>query len=334
MELAVIDDSSGQELAGIDGSVDGAAWFTMVAAIAEATLSGESLNILEGILDTLLDIPELNLTHSRSINDQCTVIEADQFAMASGMLSAVVDFANLPNLLAFVTEQLIEDCRFTDAGGADERDGAAGQEPLPEMVDPLVAQGADRMTGNLGGNGFDLSEACRQVVAEIGLGEEDNGSGAALPGDRKVAFEPAWIEVLIERGCQEDDIDIGGDDLLIGPGALDLAGEVAAAGQERVDGRLLLTSGTAKGDPVANGRQSGTAGGAVTELAGSLGKDRAARCLDAQELIELKADAARFKILAVKIAKAGGKMVIPSPGFEAHSLVISECGHAACGWRA
>ena len=84
----------------------------------------------------------------------------------------------------------------------------------------------------------------RQVGAEIGLGQQHDRLGAALARQQQIALEPPRAEVGVERHDDEHDVDVGGDDLLVGDVAGDLAREAAAARQHR-DDRAAVLVGTA-----------------------------------------------------------------------------------------
>ena len=61
------------------------------------------------------------------------------------------------------------------------------------------------------------------------------GRDAARPGDRQVALEAAQVEVAVEPGDEERDVDVGGDDLLVGEVA---GGPPAGIGRAAHEGRL------------------------------------------------------------------------------------------------
>ena len=103
--------------------------------------------------------------------------------------------------------------------------------------------------GDLG----NLAQVRREVAADVGFVEDDDGAGSALFGDDEVAFEAADAEVVVEGDDDEHDVHVGGDDLLFGGLADLLTGEYRFAGQDLVDvGGLGVEE-----DPIADGRRVG-----------------------------------------------------------------------------
>jgi hypothetical protein len=92
---------------------------------------------------------------------------------------------------------------------------------------------------------------------EVGLGEHDDGSRAALHGQREVPLEEAAVELLPERLDDEHDVDVRRDDLLTRHAGRRLVGSAPgdrrSTRQDRSDG-----SGCVEGDPVADDGQLGT----------------------------------------------------------------------------
>ena len=62
----------------------------------------------------------------------------------------------------------------------------------------------------------DLADPCRQVGAKIRLGEQNDRRGAALARHQQVPLETTRVVVAIQSHDDEDDVDVGGDDLLAG----------------------------------------------------------------------------------------------------------------------
>ena len=115
--------------------------------------------------------------------------------------------------------------------------------------------------GDLGGDGVG-------IALEVSLREQDYRSRAALPGEREVALEDAYVHVLGERGCDEDDVDVRGDDLLAGRLRAGVVGgtarEPGAARKDRPDrGASRLTR--IESDPVTDDGQFGERAGLVAQ---------------------------------------------------------------------
>ena len=98
------------------------------------------------------------------------------------------------------------------------------------------------------------------IRIEVRLQEEDHRAGAALPREGQIALEQPWPQLVGERGGDEHDVDVGGNDLLARALAVGVvrraAGELGSAGEDRLDASLPLRAG-AERDPVADDGQLG-----------------------------------------------------------------------------
>src|SRR5207302_10012687 len=83
------------------------------------------------------------------------------------------------------------------------------------------------------------------------LRQYDHRLGAAIPGGRDVALQPAQAEVVVEAGEQEGGVDVRGEDLLVRAEAGTLADERAPPRQDRRDRGSLFRARNC--DPVADG---------------------------------------------------------------------------------
>ena len=69
-------------------------------------------------------------------------------------------------------------------------------------------------TGAPPATGSTPATAAVDIVGEVGLVEDDDRLGARAPGQGQVALEPARVEVGVERGHDEQQVDVRGEDLL------------------------------------------------------------------------------------------------------------------------
>src|SRR6185437_9832568 len=144
---------------------------------------------------------------------------------------------------------------------------------LRERIDPLSGDVAHRVDRNADRNRLDIEQCRLDVGAEIGLGQDDDRGGAALPAQGEVALEAPGIEVAVEARGQEDDVDVRGDDLLDRVAAVRgrHPRELRPAWQDRLDERPLGAVGIGDRDPVADGRQLAAPAHAVAKPTGELG---------------------------------------------------------------
>ncbi len=158
----------------------------------------------------------------------------------------------------------------------------------------------------------ELGQPIVDVVDQIGLRQHDDRRGPALVRHHEVSLEPARVVVAIEPHHQEHDVNVGGDDLLLGELAGDLARELAAPRQERLDGPALLTGRLTDRDPVADRRQFVATRGAVQDATRMLDVQFAVGRQDAEDVIELDGDAAGNQPLALVFGEPGRPPGVPA----------------------
>ena len=124
----------------------------------------------------------------------------------------------------------------------------------PSPVSPLTTwTGTPIATPRYGGQrGLD-------VVAEVGLGEHDDRLGARVPHCRQIALEAAEIEIAVEAGDEEDDVDVRSEHLLLGREQGGFPGDRRPAWKDRVDDRADPSSwGRITTQSPATGSAAGT----------------------------------------------------------------------------
>ena len=164
-----------------------------------------------------------------------------------------------------VPEQAVGERRLADTGGAEQRDRLGRPEVRRELVEPLAGDVADHVRRRAERDLLGLEQQRERVVAEVGLRQHERGRRTAFPGQGQVALDPGRAEVVVERGDDEDRVDVRGEHLRLGRGQVDLARERRATGQHGLDDVL------AEGDPVADGGQVGARGRLVAQATGKVG---------------------------------------------------------------
>ena len=119
----------------------------------------------------------------------------------------------------------------------EQRAGLAGAEVALDDLDAAAVLRADGVHGNPNREGPDLVHVLSQMVGHVGLVEDHDRAGAALVRQHQVALEPARVVVAVEAHHEEHGVDVGGDDLLFGQLAGDLARKLAAPRQDGLDRR-------------------------------------------------------------------------------------------------
>ena len=159
--------------------------------------------------------------------------------------------------LAVLAEERVDQRRLADAGRAQDRGGRARPEVRPQLVEPLAGPRRDRDRRDARRDRVDRDEAAVDVVGQVGLVEDDDRGDLARPRDREVALDPAQVEVVVEPGDEQGDVDVGGHDLLVVEAAC-RAGCASAAirlNTLRRGRTAAMTSPASERDPVADGRE-------------------------------------------------------------------------------
>ena len=87
------------------------------------------------------------------------------------------------------------------------------------MPPPDVPAGDEH--GHAEGHLDELAAGRLGVVDEVGLGQHDDRLGAAVERQHQLALEPALVRGVAEGVGQEDDVDVGGQRVGLGAGALE-----------------------------------------------------------------------------------------------------------------
>ena len=164
--------------------------------------------------------------------------------------------ADLLDILPLVAEQPVDEARLADTRRAEQSDCPAAREPSAQPVHALAGEVRDRDERDAQRHGLELEQLRRDVLVEIDLRHDDDGVGPALPGGRQVPLETPRVQVVAERGDDEDGVDVRRDDLLLrGPDAG--ARERRPARQNGVDRRAAVTVRRSERGPVTDRRQVG-----------------------------------------------------------------------------
>src|SRR5207248_1457713 len=127
--------------------------------------------------------------------------------------------ADRQRVLHAAADQRIDERRFADARRPEERRRAAETQYLAQLRNAVAAQRARGKDRNTLGNRCELVGPLTRIVAEIGLVHDDDRRRAALPREREIPLETPDVEIAIERRHEQDAVDVGRNDLLLGRSA-------------------------------------------------------------------------------------------------------------------
>ena len=181
--------------------------------------------------------------------------QLDQLAGRSRVPAAPV-VADLGDRLHVLTAKTVDERRLPHSGGAEQSNRAIAREIRTELVDALAGQPAGDVDGNADRHSRHRGQCRLHVVAEVSLGEHDDRLRARVPNGRQIALEPPGVEIAVEAGDQEDDIDVRAEHLLLDGEPRGLPRDRGPARQDSVDDRSGSVVVRADDDPVAGHGQA------------------------------------------------------------------------------
>src|SRR5262245_47225875 len=110
LQFQVVFEARGVERARLQSFAHGATRLGLVLAVAEVTLSGQFLDIFKSGFNALFDVPQLQFAHARGVQDQRSVGNRDQFAVARRVPASVVLFPDFLDPLPVETQQSVDQC--------------------------------------------------------------------------------------------------------------------------------------------------------------------------------------------------------------------------------
>ena len=113
-----------------------------------------------------------------------------------------------------LADERVDEGGLTDARRPDQRPGRPRLEDGADAVEPESGASRDGDDGGVACDREDLGCTRVGILGEVRLRQQDHRPGAAVPGEREVAVEQAQVRLVGEREGDEDDVDVGGHDLL------------------------------------------------------------------------------------------------------------------------
>ena len=229
-----------------------------MGAVAEPAAPGDRLDLGGDFGERRghprLGVPQRQLAHPRRVEDQRPGRQQDQLAMGGGVPAVRVSLADVLGGHPLGAGQRIDQGGLADARRAQQHRGPAGRQEVAELRQPLAGAHRHRQHRRPGGDGEDLGGQALDVVAGVGLGQQEHRPRPALQRGGQVAFQPARVEIGVQRGRQQGHVDVGGHHLHRLGGAGGHAGEGRGAGQDGGDHRgvaLQLHRHPVAGDRIA-----------------------------------------------------------------------------------
>ena len=131
----------------------------------------------------------------------------------SALLVTLADFAHSEQTLA---EETINESRLTRARRTEESDRPTFLQVIVQRFQSGTCQTAYQSDRHSDGDPLDFGLRTLAINSQVNLGQKDDRHGSALPCQSQIPFDSPQAERLIECVGNADEIDVGGDHLLLG----------------------------------------------------------------------------------------------------------------------
>src|SRR5204863_3113594 len=99
----------GRQRAGLHRRLHGATRLDAMAAVAEPAAGRVALDVLEGLLHRVADVPELQLAHARRVEQQAAAGNGHELAVGRGVTPFRVGLAHGARLLDVRAHETVDD---------------------------------------------------------------------------------------------------------------------------------------------------------------------------------------------------------------------------------
>ncbi len=168
--------------------------------------------------------------------------------------------------------------------------------------------------GDLAGGG----EGDGRIGSEVGLRQDDGRRDACFAREGEEALDAPRAKVPVEGSCDEEKVDVRGEELSLVAPARRAADESRPARQDGVDDGEAVAGVGPRGDPVADGREVGRGVGREAQTAGELAGELAVRRREAVDLARCGQDASGDEPLVRVGFEQGFEVRIPPEAGQGH----------------
>src|SRR4051794_33734586 len=268
LKLVIALETERRQGAGGDGRGNRAVRLAGVPAVAETAAFSQCVDFGEGARERVGGVPQLQFAHAGRVDQDAPVGQDQELTGGAGVTAAAIAGADVAREQPLFADQRVRDRRLADTGRSEEGRGPAPRHALAERNHGL---------GLLRGHGEDwnarrdspgVADERRHVLDEVSLVQHDDGRRTAVPRGEQVALDAPRVEIAIEAGDEEHDVDVRGDDLLLGRVTRGAPGKPAGPRKNRADPRVAVRDHGVERDPVADGGKVGARRGFVAQPAG------------------------------------------------------------------
>src|SRR6185436_8892278 len=237
-----------------DRSPYGAIRLMQMRAVGEATTARDLDDLRKRRVEHGLVRPERELAHPGGIEEERPSRKWDELAVRRRVPAAPV-LARLRGREQLLLREAVDQGRLADPRRAEERDGSAAAEVPIELLEAGACRRTDGVHRHAEGDRFDFREVFGRIQGRVALVHDDDRSRAAVPRRGQVPLQAPRIQILAERGDEEDGVDVRRDHLRDGAAPGLLARERRPAREDGFDDALPLAVELLDRDPVSRHRQ-------------------------------------------------------------------------------
>ena len=238
----------------------GAAGLAVVLAVVEAAVLASASMSANVASSPPSSSARAQLAHAGRVEDEAPAGDPDEVPPGGRMATAGVVLADRRRRLDDLAGQRVDQRRLAHARRAHEGRGATLGKPVAEGLEAESGRGADGVDRRPAGDRLDPGDRTLRVVRQVGLVQDDDRSRPGAPGQREIALEPARVQVVVERGDDEQRVDVRRQHLLTGGSvARRPADDRGPAREETLDEPVIGLAGRLERDPVPDDREAGVA---------------------------------------------------------------------------
>src|SRR4051794_11932094 len=207
LQLAPGGEPRGIQAPVVDGSGHCAAGLAAVTTVAEPAAGRQLGDVGVGGVHPVGVVVERELPHARGVDEESAARQQVQLPRRRRVPAAPV-LPDLPGPGHGPPGQCVREAGLPDPRGADHRRGPSRPEQRTDVPEAPPGDRADGQDVDAEGVLPHRRDRGAHVVAEVGLGQDDDRRGPAAPGNGEVALDPAHPGIAGERVHHQDGVEV------------------------------------------------------------------------------------------------------------------------------
>src|SRR6476660_4403561 len=176
------------ERAVLNGCLHRAPRLALVLAVGEVAVRRELRDVVERLADPGVGRPELKLAHAWCVDQQGAAWKRNQLPMRRGVPPAVIAVADLASREPLLAQEAIDQGGLPHPRRSEHSDRLAGLKIWRKRLEPGIGAGTHHVNRHAQPGASGLEPPGVDLVAQIGLVEQDYRTSPALQRHREVAL--------------------------------------------------------------------------------------------------------------------------------------------------